>query len=275
VQPLLTPDPGLYTGQVLALIHSTQTKFYMQTQYIHPSDNAADQGLTDLVNAVISAQERGVDVRIILSQWQVQNDKNHNPVWWERLQQTGLNLSAVKIQSGVHNKGVVIGSKTVMISSQNWSGDGVLRNRDAGLIIFDEEVAQYYEQVFLHDWQFMAQAGPIDTSIDSRIAPLAAAAPRLSAVDSLAASTARRRRRAIRAGETTLDTADIPPAHRVALKRLGLVSVERFLSVAGKAGPLLSNYLGTPSDRSQNGCQSVCRRGHRCLPWNRSAWEPS
>ena len=247
VQPLLTPDPGVYTGQVLALIQSAQRKFYMQTQYIHPSDNAGDQGLTDLINAVISAQHRGVDVRIILSQWQVQNDKNGNPVWWERLQQTGLDLSAVKIQSGVHNKGIVVDSKTVMISSQNWSGDGVLRNRDAGLIIFDEEAAQYFEQVFLHDWQFMAQAGPLDTSIDSRsaLAP-AAAHPAVTLMSSLAASSGRRRRRALREGETPLDTADIPPAYRVALKRLGLVSVERFVSVASKSGPLLSNYLGTP-----------------------------
>jgi phosphatidylserine/phosphatidylglycerophosphate/cardiolipin synthase-like enzyme len=170
VQPLLTPDPGVYTGKVLKLIQSAQRTFYMQTQYIHPSDNAADQGLTNLINAVIRLQKRGVDVRIILSQWQVQNDKNHNPVWWERLQQAGIDLSAVKIQSGVHNKGIVVDSKTVMVSSQNWSGDGVLRNRDAGLIIYDEEVAQYYEQVFLHDWQYMAQAGPLDVSIDSRAA---------------------------------------------------------------------------------------------------------
>lgn len=246
VQPLLTPDPGVYTGQVLALIQSAQNKFYMQTQYIHPSDNAGDQGLTDLINAVINAQKRGVDVRIILSQWQVQNDKNGNPVWWERLQQTGLDLSAVKLQSGVHNKGIVVDSKTVMISSQNWSGDGVLRNRDAGLIIFDEEVAKYYEKVFLHDWQFMAQAGPTDASIDNRAALAAAVVqPVLMMMSSLAGSTTKRRRRAIRSGETPLDTADIPPAYRVALKRLGLGSVERFLSVAGKAGPLLSNYLGT------------------------------
>src|SRR5262249_13842811 len=57
VQPLLTPDPGVYTGQLLALIQSAQTRFYMQTQYIHPSENAGDQGLTDLINAVINAQQ--------------------------------------------------------------------------------------------------------------------------------------------------------------------------------------------------------------------------
>jgi PLD-like domain len=167
-------------------------------------------------------------------------------VWWERLQQTGLNLSSVKVQAGVHNKGIVVDSKTVMISSQNWSGDGVLRNRDAGLIIFDEEVAQYYEQVFLHDWQYMAEAGPVAPSSPSDTGFLLAGAPSpVRGLSSMTASADRRRRRALRSGEVPLDTADIPPAYRVALKRLGLVSVQRFLSVASEAGPLLSNYLGT------------------------------
>jgi hypothetical protein len=38
------------------------------------------------------------------------------------------------------------------VSRQNWSGDGFLRNRGAGLIIHHPEIAQYYEAVFLDDW---------------------------------------------------------------------------------------------------------------------------
>lgn len=66
-------------------------------------------------------------------------------------------LSAVKIQNGGHNKGLVVDSNVVMLGSQNWSGDGVIRNRDASLIIYNADAAQYYEQIFLHDWANMAQ----------------------------------------------------------------------------------------------------------------------
>ena len=45
-----------------------------------------------------------------------------------------------------------------MVSSANWSGDGVLRNRDAGLIIQDKEIAGYYQDVFLADWENRASA---------------------------------------------------------------------------------------------------------------------
>lgn len=45
----------------------------------------------------------------------------------------------------------------VLVSSANWSGDGVLGNRDAGLIISDPEVAGYYQSVFLDDWDNRAR----------------------------------------------------------------------------------------------------------------------
>jgi len=74
-----------------------------------------------------------------------------------RLQQAGIGMDSVRIQHGVHNKGFVVDSKTVMLGSQNWSGDGALRNRDASLIIYDQPaIANYYERVFVHDWENLA-----------------------------------------------------------------------------------------------------------------------
>jgi len=150
IQPILTPDN--YYQHVLDLIRSARKTFYMQTQYIHPSDKEEDQQFADLINAVVDLQNAGVVVRIILSQWQVQGSGG----WLEKLQATGIDLGDVRIQNGVHNKGIVVDSQIVMLGSQNWSGDGVLRNRDASLIIDDREAAAYYEQIFLHDWAKMA-----------------------------------------------------------------------------------------------------------------------
>jgi len=148
--PLLTPDPGVYQAKMLELIQNAQTSLYIQLQYIHPPNGSADADFTALIDAVGSKIQNGVDVRIILSQYQL------NSGWLDRLQSAGIDLSNVKIQTGVHNKGFVIDSKLVVISSQNWSGDGVLRNRDAGLVIENQKAAKYYEQVFLHDWTRMA-----------------------------------------------------------------------------------------------------------------------
>jgi hypothetical protein len=145
IQPLLTPDN--YNDFVLPLIQSATRTFYMQAQYIHPGD---DETLGGLIGGVIELQQKGVVVRIILSQWQTMGG------WVDKLQATGMDMNSVRIQNGVHNKAIIVDSKVVMLGSQNWSGEGVTTNRDASLVIEDDEVAQYYEGIFLHDWVNLA-----------------------------------------------------------------------------------------------------------------------
>jgi phosphatidylserine/phosphatidylglycerophosphate/cardiolipin synthase-like enzyme len=78
-------------------------------------------------------------------------------------------------QTNIHNKGIVVDSETVLVSSANWSSDGILRNRDAGLIIRNAEVAGYYQQVFLGDWDKRATA--IKESAPAIVAAPGAATP--------------------------------------------------------------------------------------------------
>ncbi len=51
-----------------------------------------------------------------------------------------------------HNKGIIVDGKIVLVCSINWSPTSVRKNREAGLIIENEQVAQYYTQLFLNDW---------------------------------------------------------------------------------------------------------------------------
>ena len=154
MQPLLTPDPapdggGMYAEKMLELISSAQHSLYIQLQYIHPSNQDEEAAFTALLDAVAARNEAGVDVRIILSQWQ-------NSQWMERLQAAGIDTRLVRIQQGVHNKGFVVDHQRVVISSQNWSGAGVLQNRDAGIIIDNPTIARYFEEIFVHDWDNVA-----------------------------------------------------------------------------------------------------------------------
>ena len=149
IQPLLTPDN--YQPHVLALIGSARQKFYMQTQYIHPSGRPGDELHDGLIAAVSERVEAGVDVRLICSEFET-------PDWVEKLADAGLDPAVLRIQPKVHNKGIVVDGQVAMISSQNWSADGTLRNRDAGMIISDPRAAAYFEEIFLHDWDHLASA---------------------------------------------------------------------------------------------------------------------
>lgn len=146
ITPLLTPDPGVYQTAILNLINSVKTSLYIQLQYIHPSSDPANAKFTELIDAVAAKISAGVDVRIILSEFQTMKGG------LDALQAAGISLKNVKIQNNVHNKGFVFDHKVVVVSSMNWSGEGVLSNRDAGVIIENATAAQYYENVFLDDW---------------------------------------------------------------------------------------------------------------------------
>ena len=147
VKPLLTPDD--YRKPILELLKSAQKRIYMQTQYIHTVDPQKDTGEPthmELIAALAEQINAGLDVRLITSEYQ-------NKQWIESLQDAGVDtVEHLRIQKNVHNKGIVVDSETVVVSSQNWSADGTGPNRDAGLIIYNAEAAKYFESIFLHDW---------------------------------------------------------------------------------------------------------------------------
>jgi phosphatidylserine/phosphatidylglycerophosphate/cardiolipin synthase-like enzyme len=149
VRPLLTPKD--YQPHILDLINRTQESFWMQTQYIKASGRPGDEDHDALIAAVAALVAAGKEVRLITSSFQKAGDI-------EKLMDAGIPSSVLRIQPHVHNKGMIVDHKTVVVSSQNWSADGTLRNRDAGLIIYDcPQAAHYFERIFLHDWAHLAE----------------------------------------------------------------------------------------------------------------------
>jgi phosphatidylserine/phosphatidylglycerophosphate/cardiolipin synthase-like enzyme len=150
VQPVLTPDN--YLDRIMELLRSATRSVYLQFAYINFSDRPADRGFTEMLALLADLSFRpGMDVRIIV-------DSRDAADKIRRLVQAGFNEAAFRKQANIHNKGIVVDGKVVLVSSANWSADGVLRNRDAGLIIHDEEIADYYQKVFLDDWESRADA---------------------------------------------------------------------------------------------------------------------
>ncbi len=152
ITPLLTPDPGVYVKAVKALILSAATTLHLQFQYIAVPKASGEESaaFADLVQTVIARQKAGVDVKIIMSEYETAG-------YLEQLQAAGLDVvNSVKIQNNVHNKGIVVDGSSVLVSSQNWSTDGTLHNRDAGVIIHNAQAAAYFGALFQHDWDHLA-----------------------------------------------------------------------------------------------------------------------
>ena len=154
ITPLLTPDPAGYASHVQTLIESATVSLYMQFQYIKLPTIAATApaAFTALLAAVAARQQAGVDVRIIMSEFETQGSL-------EQLMSAGLDGNAsVRIQNNVHNKCIIVDATTVLVSSQNWSGAGITANRDAGVILQNTALARYFHTIFAHDWDTLATA---------------------------------------------------------------------------------------------------------------------
>jgi PLD-like domain len=164
ITPLLTPDtlPNSTKGQYL----TTMTKFisnakktlFIQLQYIEASKGTGDYDA--LLQTIADRVKAGVDVRLI-------EDQTNGEKWAEKMKKSGVDLTAnIRLQPSpnVHNKGFVIDSSIVVVSSQNFSPSGVQTNRDAGVIIESPVIAQYFEPIFLSDWNRLKPFAPKDAA---------------------------------------------------------------------------------------------------------------
>ena len=153
ITPLLTPDviaankQPQYLTNIINLIDSAQKSIYIQLQYIESSPTGnTDAFYTNLLQAIANKVAAGLDVRLIES-------RQYGVKWIEKMKAGGVDLTSnIALQYDVHNKGFVIDSKTVVVSSQNFSPAGVHDNRDAGVIIENPDIAAYFESIFLSDW---------------------------------------------------------------------------------------------------------------------------
>ena len=150
VTPLLTPDN--YHEETLRLIQSAEEELLIQNQTFNaPKD--FHHKLRELMDAVIERQRRGVEVKIIFRLMKSADARAN----LEKLKDYGFDTSVIKVQKNCHTKGIIVDRRWVLLGSQNWSNDGVSVNRDASLLFDDPPLANYFRDIFDHDWNNRAR----------------------------------------------------------------------------------------------------------------------
>ena len=161
VTPVLCPDHTSDLEAILPLLESAKDYIWVQQ---HSVSDMWDTGNKDIKNqyleSLYEAAKKGVEVRILLDEtfmfdnkhWEIINDTN------ERALNENLNMIAkftsnkeIEVKK-VHNKGIIVDGKKVLVSSINWATNSIYNNREVGVIIESPDVANYYRDVFLLDW---------------------------------------------------------------------------------------------------------------------------
>ncbi len=143
ITPILSPDNS--EEMIVSLINAANDSLAIQQMYFYNE-------LAAIRDAIVSAKQRGVNISIILEADNVNSDETVSYLNSFDINIKESNGTVPVYFDTQHNKGIIVDSEIVLISSINWSPTSLFDNREAGLIVKNTEVAEYYLNLFNHDW---------------------------------------------------------------------------------------------------------------------------
>jgi len=111
---------------------------------------------SDVINGLIDAHNRGVDVKVLLDPNGVSEGWSPNGKTFKTLKKAGVPVKWYNVdtstQEKLHAKWATIDGKETIIGSANWSYKGLHINREIATNVVDEEVTSVFEKQFEYDW---------------------------------------------------------------------------------------------------------------------------
>jgi phosphatidylserine/phosphatidylglycerophosphate/cardiolipin synthase-like enzyme len=166
VKPVISPDTSLDESTIMQMMRMAEKEIMVEQFYIRPNWGNDKNKFNPYLEEVIQASRRGVQVYVLLdSSWyntEYDDSYDNDDVvsYLNELRETeGLPLQAKLMNadshglSKLHNKGMIVDGKEVLISSINWNRNSIASNREIGIIVHDEEIASFYRDIFLYDWK--------------------------------------------------------------------------------------------------------------------------
>lgn len=108
----------------------------------------------------MEAARRGIRVRVLLSDSYLDpnnpRDNTHTVRYLNNLaNREGLDMQArifrsdVAAVSKIHNKGIIVDGRKVLVSSVNWSYNSPANNREVSLILDHPVIGEYYTDILM------------------------------------------------------------------------------------------------------------------------------
>jgi len=157
VTPVIAPDTS---SAITGLLNSAKGSIEIEQAYI---TNESKTRLNPYLATAINASRRGVHVRVLLdSYWYSTEDTADNDEMVALINRIAasehlpLEARCVDLEASglekIHNKGVIVDDRAVLVSSINWNTNSPGFNRETGVIVEQPEVARYFRTVFDADW---------------------------------------------------------------------------------------------------------------------------
>lgn len=148
---ILSPDNA--EEEICKLISSAEKSIFVEQFYIQKEWDGINPFLREIVNRI----REGVEVRVLMNYnpyYESTDEMNEETASY--LRNNGIEIKFVYSNwsyfTNVHNKGMIIDGNRTLISSINWNENSVRNNREMGIIVDNEEVAEYFTKIFNYDW---------------------------------------------------------------------------------------------------------------------------
>jgi phosphatidylserine/phosphatidylglycerophosphate/cardiolipin synthase-like enzyme len=135
-----------YPPKVLDLLSRAQDSIHivMFSANYQTDPKYIDANVNKLLNQLVSARNRGVDVKVIMDDWPEGNDKTAN-----YLEKNNIEVTIIDSDGSMHAKLIIIDGEIIVVGSTNWSYHSVDKNNEANVIIKNKRVAEEFEGYFL------------------------------------------------------------------------------------------------------------------------------
>ena len=145
---------GSIEGRLIEKINAAQTS-------IHIASFEFD--LTPVAEALIVAQERGVDVRWVTDdEFGIESDEEPGHGQFALMEDAGIEIRSDTRSALMHNKFWIFDSELVWTGSTNITENGIFKQDNNTIVIQSAELAAIYEREFQEMWN--GEFGPTSTS---------------------------------------------------------------------------------------------------------------
>ncbi|UCH89998.1 MAG: lamin tail domain-containing protein, partial [Thermoplasmata archaeon] len=191
--PVIGPDNIFLKSSVLELIGSAKTSlsitlFHCDLYWL--SDSANYNGLNPFLEAVITAAQNGVGVKLLLDPHGFSPDllynnsstsnndysDNGNLHILKYINQFSDNwdlearLAYLTGLDYLHGNIIIVDSESVLLSSFHWGLSELSSNRELGVIVNNPSIAGYFQEAFTFDWELAPRIyQPADNQLNSII----------------------------------------------------------------------------------------------------------
>ncbi len=139
IEIYFSPQDKSITNAVLPLIRNAKEYIYIPTFVL------TEKRVTE---ELIKAKQRGVEVRIIIDALNASIKHSKH----KELRNGGVSVKTENYAGKMHSKSMIVDDEYTIIGSMNFSYSGENRNDENLVVIKDSEIAKFYKNFFLYQW---------------------------------------------------------------------------------------------------------------------------